>query len=126
MTLFRVSMYDSNSIIITPADNIDTGSMGALINAMDEAPTKRWTNKYGMRGWVLPCNQPTLEFLDDRWVAHKDYELARQAEISLMREKVEREVQKGRASKRWHYLFEGTPSDFIILSQPLFFLERQK
>lgn len=112
--LFEVSLYEPGKIVIVP--NAMHADYAALVMHVRELPEYKWTNSYGIRGWICPANQPTLEWLENHYVEGVHYSCAEQAKLALTKEKLERTIQVGKASKRWQYLFEGTKSDFPIAS----------
>lgn len=112
--LFEVSLYEHGKIVVVP--NAMHADYAALVTHVREAPEFKWTSSYGIRGWIMPANQPTLEWLENSYVEGVHYKCAPQAKEALTREKLELNLQVGKATKRWQYLFEGTKSDFPIPS----------
>lgn len=115
MILFRITAYDSIHIVCSPyQENLNEMEFGSLVMAMREAPAQEWINREGVRGWLMPINQPTVQFIEDRWVEDTDYTIANMAKQLFSSEKIISTIQKGRATKRWEYIFNGERSDFVV------------
>lgn len=127
MKQFEISAYDASHIVVKPLqDQLSDGEYMSLVTAIREAPEQTWINREGVRGWLLPVNQPTVEFIESRWVEGEDYTIANMAKQLFTTEKIVSTVQKSRATTRWEYIFDGTRSEFVCpISDPYDAMDHQ-
>lgn len=104
---FAIDAFDEKSLILVP-DAYDA-TQHALFQRFPEAKWRRLDKHTA--GWVVPATKATLDYLQSTW-QKGEYTISETANILLMYEDLSAKVDAKKASRRWDYLFNDTPTEF--------------
>lgn len=108
---FAIDAFDEKSIILIPdADAAYDAAQHALFTGMAEVKWRRMSTH--IAGWVVPATKVTLDYINATW-RKSEYTISETANILLMYEDLAAKVDSAKAARRWDYLFNDKPSDFI-------------
>lgn len=105
---FNVDAFDEKSVFMVPDDYSDM----TLHTMFTGFPEHKWRRVDGIGGWMVPVTQPNLEYLRRTW-RDTEYTLSETAKILLMYEDITAKVDTAKSRRRWDYLFNDTPTDFV-------------
>lgn len=106
---FRIDVFDAEKLWIIP-ENYDFQVHGY----MDALPEKQWRSIQDTKGWVAPATEATIAYIERGYRENHDYFVSENARILIKFDKLTHMVDVAKARRRWEYLFEGRPSDFIV------------
>lgn len=103
---FSIDAFDEKSVMLV-SDDYDA----TVQTLMEGFPERKWRNVNGMRGWVVPVNQPMLEYLKRTWRA-SEYTVSETATILMTYEELTVKVDIAKSRRRWDYLFNDVDTPF--------------
>ena len=110
-TKFAVDAFDEKSLILIPEEYDAT--QHTLFEGFAERKWRRVSSN--VAGWVVPATKISLDYLQCTW-QKSEYTVSETAQILMMYEDLTVKVDAAKAARRWDYLFNDKPSDFIYPS----------
>lgn len=105
---FVVDALDERTLFITPDDYEDLNLHSLLVGF----PEHKWRRIDGVGGWAVPITTPNIDYLKRTW-KKGEYSVTETANILMTYEDLTVRVDKAKAQRRWEYIFNDKPSDFV-------------
>jgi SNF2 family DNA or RNA helicase len=109
--MFSVDMFSATELILVP-DAYDPVEHSKFQGFTE----RKWANNSDYKGWIVPCNPKSVEYLNSVWRENADFTLSESARMMIMFETLTNKVNAKKSIKRWEYLFDDKITDFCYPS----------